>query len=78
VSAVPGAELIISPFKLYLARKHAREAPAGPAPTIRRSVSTDVEVGEGCGIPSVGRVCWGIVEAMVVICGVDVDTQRYS
>jgi hypothetical protein len=78
VSAVPDAELIISPFKLYLARKHANEAPAGPAPTIRRSISTNVEVGERNGMSTVGRVCWGIVEAMVAVCGVDVDAQRYS
>ena len=57
VSAVLGVDAIIIPFNPgrrstsssggqgqflpFCARKHARAAPAGPAPTIKRSVSTD-------------------------------------
>jgi hypothetical protein len=63
---VPGAELIIRPFKPYLARKHASDAPAGPAPTIRRSVSSVTEAGEECVIPLMGVEYMGVIEAMVV------------
>ena len=40
VSAVPGADAMRIPFRPYVARKHAKDAPAGPAPTMRKSVST--------------------------------------
>lgn len=38
VSEVVGAEDSMIPVREWLARKHAREAPAGPVPMIRRSV----------------------------------------
>jgi hypothetical protein len=37
---VPGAADSMMPFRPCEARKHAREAPAGPAPTMRNGVST--------------------------------------
>ena len=60
VFAVPGAELIMMPLRPlvmsverrqmshrdspYEARKHANDAPAGPAPTIKKSVSVTLEL----------------------------------
>ena len=40
VVAHPGVAPIIIPFIAYVVRKHANEAPAGPVPTMSRSVST--------------------------------------
>lgn len=46
----PGAEEIRRPCRPWEARKQAREAPAGPVPIIKRSISTIVAV-EGGGSP---------------------------
>jgi hypothetical protein len=58
--AVPGAAEIMIPVKPWEARKHAREAPAGPAPTTRYGVSMMGPGAEGGGLPF-GRVLVAIL-----------------
>jgi hypothetical protein len=66
VSAVPGAELITRPFRPYLPRKHASDAPVGPAPTIRRSVSSVVDDEEEDTKPLLEEEYLEVMLAMVI------------